>query len=147
MMHLPPLEFSDLEQCIECIKGKFVKKIKRNAKRSTSVLEIIHTDICGPFNVKSVDGYDSFIIFTDDYSCYGYIYPIKERSEAFLSSHFEMKALGEARFILGIEIHRDRVKGVLGLSQKTYIEKVLKKFSMHKCSASPVRPEATGLDA
>jgi hypothetical protein len=144
---LPPLEFSDLEQCIECIKGKFVKKIKRNAKRSTSVLEIIHTDICGPFNVKSVDGYDSFIIFTDDYSCYGYIYPIKERSEAFLSSHFEMKALGEARFILGIEIHRDRVKGVLGLSQKTYIEKVLKKFSMHKCSASPVRPEATGLDA
>jgi hypothetical protein len=32
--------------------------------------------------VKSVDGYDSFITFTDDYSRYGYIYPIKERSEA-----------------------------------------------------------------
>ena len=31
--------------------------------------------------MKSVDGYDSFITFTDDYSCYGYIYPIKERSE------------------------------------------------------------------
>jgi hypothetical protein len=29
-----------------------------------------------------VDGYDSFITFTDDYSQYGYIYPIKERSEA-----------------------------------------------------------------
>jgi hypothetical protein len=29
-----------------------------------------------------MDGYDSFIIFTDDYSRYGYIYPIKERSEA-----------------------------------------------------------------
>jgi hypothetical protein len=28
-----------------------------------------------------MDGYDSFIIFTDDYSCYGYIYSIKERSE------------------------------------------------------------------
>jgi hypothetical protein len=28
-----------------------------------------------------VDGYDSFITFTDDYSRYGYIYPIKERSE------------------------------------------------------------------
>jgi hypothetical protein len=79
---LPPLEFSDLEQCIEYIKGKFIKKIKKNAKRSTGVLEIIHTDICGPFNVTSVDGYDSFITFTDDYSRYGYIYPIKERSEA-----------------------------------------------------------------
>jgi hypothetical protein len=32
--------------------------------------------------VKSVDGYDSFITFIDDYSQYGYIYPIKESSEA-----------------------------------------------------------------
>jgi hypothetical protein len=33
--------------------------------------------------VKSVDDYDSFITFMDDNSRYGYIYPIKERSEAF----------------------------------------------------------------
>ena len=32
--------------------------------------------------MKSVDGYDSFITFTDNYSHYGYIYPIKERSKA-----------------------------------------------------------------
>ena len=32
--------------------------------------------------MRSVDGCDSFIIFTDDYSRFGYIYPIKERSEA-----------------------------------------------------------------
>ena len=31
--------------------------------------------------MKSVDGYDSFITFTYDYSCYAYIYPIKERLE------------------------------------------------------------------
>ena len=31
--------------------------------------------------VKSVDGYDPFITFTDDYSYYGYIYPIKERKD------------------------------------------------------------------
>ena len=48
-----------------------------------------------------------------------------------------MKDLGEASFVLGIEIYRDRSKGVLGLSQNTYIEKILKKFSMHKCSPSP----------
>ena len=34
------------------------------------------------FPVKSVDGYDLFITFIDDYSHYGYIYPIKERTEA-----------------------------------------------------------------
>ena len=55
----------------------------------------------------------------------------------FLSSKFDMKDLGEASIVLGIEIHRDRSKGVLGLSQKAYIEKILKKFSMHKCSPSP----------
>jgi hypothetical protein len=78
---LPPLEFSDLEQCRECIKGKYTKKIKKDAKRSTGILQIIHTDICGPFPMKSVEGYDSFITFIDDYSRYGYIYSIKERTE------------------------------------------------------------------
>jgi hypothetical protein len=58
-------------------------------------------------------------------------------TKKFLFSKFDMKDLGKASFVLGIEIHRDRSKGVLGLSQKAYIEKVLKKFSMHKCSPSP----------
>ena len=56
----------------------------------------------------------------------------------FLSSNFDMKDLGEASYVLGIEIHRDRKKGVLGLSQKAYIENILKRYSMHKCKASPV---------
>jgi hypothetical protein len=73
---LAPLDFSDLDHCIECIKGKYVKHIKRTgATHSSGVLKIIHTDICGPFNVKSVDGFNSFITFTDDFSRYGYIYP------------------------------------------------------------------------
>jgi len=79
---LPPLEFLYLEQFIDYIKGKYVKKIKKDAKQSAEILEIVHTDICGPFHVKSVDGYDSFITFIDDYSHFCYIYPIKERSEA-----------------------------------------------------------------
>jgi hypothetical protein len=52
-------------------------------------------------------------------------------TKRFLSSIFDMKDLGEALFFLGIEIHQDRRKRVLGLSQKTYLKKVLKKFSMH----------------
>jgi hypothetical protein len=75
------LEFSDFEQCIDCINGKHVKQIKKNTKRSIEILEIIHIDIYGPFPIASVDDYHSFITFIDDYSCYDYIYPIKERSE------------------------------------------------------------------
>ena len=77
ILHL--LDFSDVEYCINCIEGKNIKQIKKGAKRSDGVLEIVHTDIRGPFPVRSVDGYDSFIMFIDDYSCYGYIYLIKER--------------------------------------------------------------------
>jgi hypothetical protein len=77
------------------------------------------------------------ILYVDDILLASSDISLLLETKSFLSSHFEMKDLGEARFVLGIEIHRDRVKGVLGLSQKTYIEKVLKKFSMHKCSASP----------
>jgi hypothetical protein len=75
---LSPLEFLDFEQCIDCIKGKTVKQIKKNAKRSVGILEIIHTDIYGLFPIASMDDYDSFITFTNDYSHCGYIYPIKK---------------------------------------------------------------------
>jgi hypothetical protein len=56
------------------------------------------------------------------------------QTKRFLSSNFDMKDLGEASFVLGIKIHRDRRKDVLGLSQKAYLENVLKKFSMHACN-------------
>jgi hypothetical protein len=36
----------------------------------------------------------------------------------FRTSKFDMKDLGEASYVLGIEIHRYRYKGVLGLSQR-----------------------------
>jgi hypothetical protein len=58
-------------------------------------------------------------------------------TKRFLSLNFDMKDLDEASFVVGIEIHRDRRNGVLGLSQKTYLENVLKKFSMHACNHTP----------
>lgn len=47
-----------------------------------------------------------------------------------LSGEFEMKNLGAARKILGMEIRRDRKAGKLFLSQKSYLEKVVEKFGM-----------------
>ena len=41
-----------------------------------------------------------------------------------------MKYLGEATYILGIKIYRDRSRRLIGLSQSTYLGKVLKKFKM-----------------
>ena len=41
-----------------------------------------------------------------------------------------MKDLGGASYILRMRIYRDRSKRLLGLSQSTYIDTVLKRFSM-----------------
>ncbi|KAK4381749.1 Secreted RxLR effector protein [Sesamum angolense] len=38
--------------------------------------------------------------------------------------------MGEASYILGIKIYRDRSRKMLGLTQSSYIEKVLKRFKM-----------------
>ena len=47
-----------------------------------------------------------------------------------LKRSFDIKDLGEAFFVLGIEIHRDRCHHTLRLSQKAYIDRVLKRLNM-----------------
>ena len=53
-----------------------------------------------------------------------------ESIKAYLNKCFSMKDLGEAAYILGIKIYRDRSRRLIGLSQSTYLDKVLKKFKM-----------------
>jgi len=79
---LDSLNFSDLNIGIECIKGKQTKHKRLGANRSSGVLELIHTNICGSFSMASWNGQRYFISFIDDYSCYGYLYLIHEKSES-----------------------------------------------------------------
>jgi hypothetical protein len=53
-----------------------------------------------------------------------------------LSKEFDMKDLGPARKILGMQITRDKQRGVLQLSQAEYINRVLQRFNMG--NAKPV---------
>ena len=54
-------------------------------------------------------------------------------TKKFLSNNFDMKDLGNASYVLGIQIYRDRSKDILGLSQKGYIEKLLQRYGMQDC--------------
>jgi len=49
-----------------------------------------------------------------------------------LNNSFSMKDLGEVAYILGIKIYRDWSKRLIGLSQDTHIDKVLKWFNMEQ---------------
>ena len=41
--------------------------------------------------------------------------------------------MGEANYMLGVKILRDRSKKLFGLSQETYIKKILERFQMQNC--------------
>ena len=72
---------------------------------------------------------DDILLATNDK---GLLHEVKQ----FLSKNFDMKDMGEASYVIGIKIHRDRFQGILGLSQETYINKILKRFRMNDCSPS-----------
>ena len=59
-------------------------------------------------------------------------------TQAFLSKSFDMKDMGDAKYVLGIKIDRDRSIGRLSLSHRAYIDKVLKKYGMDKCAPGEV---------
>ena len=42
--------------------------------RTNALLELVHTDVCGPINSRGRGGYKYFITFTNDHSRYGYVY-------------------------------------------------------------------------
>ena len=62
--------------------GKMTKTpFSGTMERASDLLEIIHTDVCGPMSVDARGEYRYFLTFTDDLSRYGYIYLMKHKSE------------------------------------------------------------------
>ena len=70
------------------------------------------------------------ILYVDDILLIGNDIPMLKQAKSSLKKVFSMKDLGEAVYILGIKIYRDRSNRLIGLSQSTYIDKVLNRFSM-----------------
>ena len=77
---LPELNFDYFETCIDCLKGKMTNSRNFQSKRSQCILELIHTDICGPFPVKTICDSKYFITFIDDFSRFCHIFLMAEKS-------------------------------------------------------------------
>src|SRR6187399_1496743 len=81
---LESLDYESLDACKPCLMGKMTKTpFSETVERATDLLEIIHTDVCGPMSVEARGGYHYFLTFTDDLRRYGYIYLMKHKSETF----------------------------------------------------------------
>jgi hypothetical protein len=88
--------------------------------------------------VKSLDD-GSFIfllLYVDDMLITAKSIVEVNKLKVLLSKEFDMKDLGAAKKILGMEIRRDRDAKKLRLSQAGYVKKVLERFSME--NAKPV---------
>lgn len=70
--------------CPGCKFGKMSRKpFPSSSTRATKILEIIHSDVCGPFKTPTFGGKLYFITFIDDYSRYSVVYLLRKKSEAF----------------------------------------------------------------
>jgi hypothetical protein len=72
------------------------------------------------------------ILYVDDILLIGNDIEFLDSIKGYLNKSFSMKDLGAAAYILGIKIYRDRSRRLIGLSQSTYLGKVLKKFKMNQ---------------
>ncbi|GJS78875.1 retrotransposon protein, putative, ty1-copia subclass [Tanacetum coccineum] len=70
------------------------------------------------------------ILYVDDIIIMGNHTPSLQSVKNYLGKCFSMKDLGEATFILGIKIYRDRSKRLIGIGQNTYMDKILKRYKM-----------------
>ena len=78
--------------------------------------------------------YIFLVLYVDDILLVSSDLGLLHETEEFLYENFKMKDIGEASYVIGIEIHRDRSCRTLGLSQKAYIEKVFERFNKKSCS-------------
>jgi hypothetical protein len=110
---------------------KFDEVVKKFCFVKNQVDNCVYIKIMGGIFIILVFYVDDILLASSDKNL---LYEIK----GFLSCNFDIKDSGDASYVSGIEIHRDRTKGVLDLSQKAYIEKVLKGYNMHECSTTLV---------
>ena len=69
--------------CEACTLGKMHRSSfpKQSKHRATKILELVHSDLCGPMQVNSTGGSRYLLTFTDDYSRYTHVYFLKRKSE------------------------------------------------------------------
>jgi GAG-pre-integrase domain len=73
-----------INTCESCLRGKMTKALfPKKSERTSDLLALIHTDVCGPMNTCTRNGDRYFITFIDDYSRYSYVYLMRHKCESF----------------------------------------------------------------
>jgi hypothetical protein len=84
--------------CKGCAQGKNIKNpFPKSNSKEKGILELIHSDVCGPMSSTSLSGYVYYVSFIDDYYRKTRVYFLKSKDEVF-EKFKEFKALIENLF-------------------------------------------------
>ncbi|KAJ8717783.1 hypothetical protein PYW07_005713 [Mythimna separata] len=128
--------------CISCCEGKQTRlPFPNSGTRANALLEIIHTDLCGPMETPSAGGGKYFITFIDDYSRKVYVY--------FLKNKMDIKSVFE-KFKIEVENQLEKkIKILRSDNGKEYCNKELSNFlaasGIRHQTSTPYTPEQNGL--
>nr|GEZ90126.1 putative zinc finger, CCHC-type [Tanacetum cinerariifolium] len=109
------------EDAITCDKSAYWREAMEDELSSISKNNV---DQC-VYLKMSGSNFIIHVLYVDDILSASNNIDLLHESKRFLSRNFDMKDLGEASYVIGLEIHRDRANGILGLSQNAYIERIL----------------------
>jgi hypothetical protein len=83
------------------------------------------------------------VVYVDDIILATNFKPYSDEIKRKLGNEFKMRDLGSLKWVLGIEIDRDRKAGTIDLSQRLHLSNALKRFGMADCNpirSQPIQP-------
>ena len=97
----------DIGVCEPCVEGKHhrAKFDTSGAKRSDSVLGLVHSDVCGKMSTQSLSGREYFLTFIDDKTRYTWVYILKCKDQVF-EQFLEWKAEAEKSTVQELKVFR-----------------------------------------
>ena len=82
---LPEMKGEALEKCTHCFAGKQnrVSFTHSASSRKSGILDLVHSDICGPMKTRTLGGSLYFVTFIDDHSRKLWVYTLKSKDQVF----------------------------------------------------------------
>ena len=110
-------------------------------ERAKEPLALVHSDLCGKMNAKSLSGAEYFLTFIDDHTHYVWIYNLKHKDEVF-GKFLEWKALVEKSTGRKLKVFRTDNGGEYTSDE---FENFLKKEGITHQLTVPKTPEQNGV--
>ncbi|GJU25787.1 putative RNA-directed DNA polymerase [Tanacetum coccineum] len=73
----------NLKKCSHCLAGKQTRRAfkSRPSFRTENILDLVHSDVCGPMKTKTLGGCSYFVTFIDDHSRKVWVYTLKTKDQ------------------------------------------------------------------